>query len=191
MLDVHIVPEGFKEAERLLRGIKGGFETAVSLAINRGLVAGRKVAVMKIKERYAIKSGDLKERGMKIKEATKANPDGTLEAKGPMLPVSLFSAKSTGKGKNRVVKATILKGQRKIIRGAFQTRPGRIMERRQPDRYPIFPVWTIGVPYMVRHQKISELTQETIAKATAKRLDHEVARILKNPNAARLRKLKP
>lgn len=190
-LDVNIVPEGFKEAHRLLQGVKNGFPRATSAAINRGLITGRKVAVMRIRERYNIKARDLKGEGMKVHKATWTKMDGSLEARGPMLPVSLFQARSTirrvGGKRKRFVTAAILKGGgRKLIKGAFQTRPGKIMERRQASRYPIFPVMTIGVPYMVRYQKISKIIQETIAKATAARLTHEVARLLNGPDARRI-----
>jgi len=180
-LTLSIVPQGFKEAEKALMGLKNGFPRAASDAINRGLIAGRKVAVKRIRERYAIKARDLKGEGMKIKKSRWTQLDGSLNAKGPMLPVVLFSPQvrlKVIKGQKRqVVSVKILKSSRKVVKGAFMAR-GRVWERRQSDRYPIFPVSTIGVPYMIRRQKISEEVEETIAKATQKNLDHNVQWLL-------------
>jgi hypothetical protein len=175
-LALAIVPQGFEEAARLLKGIKNGFPKAASEAINRGLIAGRKVAAMGIRQRYNIKSGDVKGKGMVIKRSTAATVSGTLEASGPMLPVALFAPRTkAAKGKRRTVSVMIIKGRRKVIKGAFMTPAGKVKERRQPDRYPIFTVSTIGVPFMVSYQGISSKVQETIAKATADRLAHNVA----------------
>jgi hypothetical protein len=188
-LSISIVPEGFAEAEKMLRGIKDGFPKAAANAINVGLVAARKVAVQKIRQRYAIAASALKGEGMKVKKASWAKIAGLLEAKGPMLPVALFSASARwrriGGRRIRVVSAKIIKGQRKIIKGAFMPKAGKVMERRQPVRLPIFPVYTIGVPYMVRKQNIQKQVQVVMAKATQKRLDHNVQHLLRGGKLTR------
>ena len=175
-LSLSIVPVGFAEAEKALRGIAKGFPKAAAEAINRGLVAGRKVAVQGIRQRYKIAAGALKAKGMTVKKATWKRIEGDLAARGPMLPVSLFTprVKVIQGSKRKVVSAEIIKGHRKVIKGAFMPKSGRVMERRQTARYPIFPVSTIGVPYMVRHQKLSEKIQETISKVTRERLHQQV-----------------
>lgn len=192
-IQIAIVPQGFEDAAKQLRKIDGAFPEAAAEAINRGLISGRTVAVKSIRGRYAIKASDLKEAGMKIKRASWQRVEGSLNAKGTMLPVSLFSAKSKVRrvgGKRKVfVFAKIIKGPQKLVKGAFMTRPGKVMERRQNARYPIFPVSTIGVPYMVRQRKISGTVQETITEATAKRLTHNVNRMLARA-AARVSKRK-
>lgn len=185
-LAIAIVPEGFKEAERLLQGVKLGYPKAAANAINRGLVSGRKVATQGVRLRYNIKSRDVKAKGMKVKKASWTRIDGSLEARGTMLPVALFSPRVRFRKGRQSVSVMIVRGFRKFLKGAFRTPSGRVMERRQPSKYPIYPVSTIGVPYMVRYQGISKNIQETIARVTSQRLAHNVAYFLSGSQAARI-----
>lgn len=183
-LVVGIVPIGFEAAEKALEGIAKGYPRAAADAINRGLVTGRKVAVMSIRGKYNIKSGDLKEQGFTIKKASWGNLNGSLNAKGPMLPVQLFSPsvkfkRTTKRGpKRQFVTVMIKRGSRKLVKGAFSDHYGRVLERRQPEKYPIFPVSTIGVPFMVGSMEISNKVQEAIASAIEGNLTHNVEAML-------------
>jgi Prophage minor tail protein Z (GPZ) len=179
-----ITPKGFEEAEKILRGIPNAFPKAAAEAINRGLIAGRKVAVQGIRTRYNIKASAIKGEGMKVNKASWTKLDGTLESKGPMLPVSLFSPIVKTKrivrrgARRQFVTVMIIKGNRKLVKGAFASKSGKIFERRQEARYPIFPVSTIGVPFMIGSVGVAKKVQETIAKVTTERLEHNVALFL-------------
>jgi Prophage minor tail protein Z (GPZ) len=178
VLKIAIVPKGFEEAAKMLENIDKGFPKAAAEAINRGLIAGRKVATKGITGRYNIRSSDVKGEGMYIAKASWGNIKGALESKGSMLPVSLFSPaarfSNINGSKRQLVKVTIIKGNRKLVKGAFMTKSGRVMERRQKSRYPIFPVSTIGVPFMLGQLGISSNVQKTIETVTAARLEHNV-----------------
>ena len=119
---------------------------------------------------------------MKIKKASWGNLTGSLEAKGAMLPVTLFRPTVkwkpiAGKGRRQFVSATIIRGRKKLIRGAFMAN-GKVMERRQAERNPIYPVSTIGVPYMIGSLNISNQVQERMADVASRQLAHNVAREL-------------
>jgi len=184
MLAIQIKTTGFKEAEKALANVKNGFPKAATEAINRGLIAGRQEATKDIRARYNIKAGALKGEGFTIKKASWTAIGGTLEAKGPMLPVKLFSPTVRTKRivrrgpRAQFVSVAIIRGSRKLVKGAFMTSSGNVMERRQPERYPIFPVSTIGVPFMVGYLGIATKVEERIAEITEKRLAHNVARLL-------------
>jgi Prophage minor tail protein Z (GPZ) len=169
-----VAPVGFKEAEKALEGIKNAYPKAVSDAINRGLLAGRTEAAQAISARYDITSANVKE-GFEMDKATWNKLEGSLTAKGPMMKVSAFhtNVKKDDKGRS-VVYATIVKGKKKLVKNAFLLSGGRIMERRQPGKYPIFPVMTIGIPQMASQNEIAAKIQEAINKATAARLEHNV-----------------
>ena len=178
---LHIETVGFAEAERMLAGIPKAFPRAAAEAINRGLIAGRKVAVQGIRARYNIKAAALKGEGMKVKKASWGKLEGELGSRGQMLPVSLFSPSArmrrvVRRGPRRqFIKVAIIKGHRRLIRGGFLPgKGGKVFERRQQDRLPIFPVSTIGVPFMIGQKQISVRAQETIARATQQRLEHLV-----------------
>lgn len=183
-LALAIIPKGFEEAQKLLTKVGLGFPKVAAKAINEGLRAGRTLASKNIRERYKIKAAELKGEGMKTKKANASNLDASLEFKGKMLPVTLFSPRvakvKLRKTGRQYVSAEIIRGNRKLVKGAFIAK-GRVWERRQPKRIPIFPVSTISVAHMVGHQKISDDVQETIAKTTSKRMDHYIGLALSGP----------
>jgi hypothetical protein len=169
-----IVPIGFKEAELALQGIKDGYPKAITDAINRSLLAGRTAAAKAISARYAIKSSILKEEGIRMEKATYSNLKGNLEISGPMLNVGKFTpVVQMEKGKQHV-SVTIIRGSKKLVRGAFMMKSGRVVERRQPARYPLASVITIGVPQMAAQMQVHEAIQLAMNKTMATRLEHNV-----------------
>lgn len=181
---VGIVPIGFEAAAKALEGIKNGYPRATANAINKGLVAGRKVATMSIRAKYNIKSGDLKSEGFKLNNASWGNLNGSLDAKGPMLPVSLFAPKVTFKRtvrrgpRRQFVTVMIKRGSRKLVKGAFGDHFGRVLERRQPEKFPVFPVSTIGVPFMVGSGDIAPKVEAAIASMINATLSRNIEAML-------------
>jgi minor tail protein Z (GPZ) len=178
---ITIDAKGFKEAERDLAGVKNGFPRAAARSINAGLRAGRTMAAKLIRQKYAIKASDIKAQGLEIKQA-RANWDnlhGSLEAKGKMLPLALFSPRTRGKGPKRVVTVQITKKGRRIVKGAFMPDGRRVMERRQSARYPIFPVFTIGVPHMLGSLSVGKQVEERMAQVVTAELKRNTAFYLK------------
>jgi hypothetical protein len=99
-----------------------------------------------------------------------------MELTGSMLPVRLFKptgGKKLKSGKRQPVKVAIIKKQSKVIRGAFKAPNGQIMERRQPERFPIFPVSTVGVAHMAGQTGVAEKVEKEMARTLADRLKHE------------------
>jgi hypothetical protein len=178
---LNIEPVGFKEAERLLAGIPKAFPRAAAEAINRGLVAGRKEASKEIRQRYNIKAAALKGEGMALKKASWGKLAGALQSKGSMLPISLFAPRVrirrvVRRGPRRqFVTVAVIKGHRRLVKGGFMPgKGGKIFQRRQQDRLPIFPVSVIGVPFMIGSRGISKDVQQTMARAAQQRLEHLV-----------------
>jgi hypothetical protein len=178
---VTIMPEGFKEAERALEGVKDGFPKAMSRAINAGLVAGRTTASKLIRTRYNVKAATIKANiALQKARPTAGQLGGSLEAKGSMMPVSAFGPKVSLKRKEgsrrkyQFVRVTIIKGQRRLIKGAFMAK-GRIWERRGPERdAQLGIVSTIGVPFMVGSLNIQPPIAERMLEVSSKSLAHNV-----------------
>jgi hypothetical protein len=123
-------------------------------SINKGIDQGKPMAEGLISGRYNIGTPSLA-----TKHASAGNLEGSIVGSGGMLPVSQFSPSESGK----VVSVEIIKGSRKVISsssrgpgisGAFMA-GGRVMERRQAEKYPIFPVSTIGIPQMLGSKAVS------------------------------------
>lgn len=175
-----IKAEGFKEAELALAGIKGGYPTAASRALNRSLITGRKVAAQAIGARYNLKAADIKA-GTKERKATEANLSAELALAGGMLPISLFKpsgGQTTKGGKRRPIKVAVVRKQGKVIRGAFRIPGGKIMERRQDERLPIFPISTVSIAHMAGQTGVSGKVEEEMARTAANRLKHETDLLL-------------
>jgi hypothetical protein len=176
-----VVPLGFKEAEKALQGIQDGYPKAASEAINRGLLAGRTAAAKAIAGRYAIKSADVKGQ-IETKNATWQHLQGDMTVSGKMLNVGTFRfgvrKVKTAKGTRQMVTATIIKGNKVILKNAFVTKAGKIMERRQPEKYPIFPVSTISIAHMSGQSEVSDAIQKAMNETTNSRLQHNVNRAL-------------
>ena len=175
-----IKTEGFKEAEKALAHIKGAYPTVAAKAINRALITGRKVVAQAISARYNIKSGDVKNK-ITDHKANKSHLGGELELKGGMLPITLFKPSGGGMtkaGKRKVIKAAIRKGHSKVFPHAFRIPGGKIMERRQDDRLPIFPIFTVGVPFMAGQTGVAAKVEKEMARTAAERLKHETNRLL-------------
>lgn len=170
MIAIEIKPVGMKEAARKLKGIKGGLRKAVSKSINAALMAGRTESSQLIRKQYNIKAARIKE-DFTMDKSGPARLEGALVAKGPMLPLAAFNPRvkleKAGKMQrsHQHVYAVITKGKSKLIKGAFKVPSGNFMERRQPEREPIFPVSVIGVPIMVAAKKIQPQVEERMVKA--------------------------
>lgn len=143
-------------AERLAR-MQRDMPEIVTEGINKALVVGQAEASRAIIARYNVSSAPVE-----AKMASTGNMKGELRASGGMKPVSEFAPMETG---NRSVSVSIIRGSRKIIRGAFMV-GGRVMERRQPSRYPIFPVSTIGIPGMLGSKAVSIPVEKLMVKTT-------------------------
>jgi minor tail protein Z (GPZ) len=177
MLKVEVSPAGFKEAEKALAGIKDGYKKAASEAINRGLLAGRTAAAKNIAARYNITSSEVKDH-IVTKNASWSRIEGSLNVSGKMLNVSKFKLSIgsvvTPVGKRQVVSATIIKGNKVVLPGAFVTPKGSVMSRRQDSRFPIFPMSTISVAHMSGEKEISKAIQDALNQSTQDRLKHNI-----------------
>jgi len=177
---IDIEARGFKEAAQMLDGVKNGFGKAVSKSINSSLLAGRTRAAKLIRAKYNIKAAEIKD-AFTMRKATQSHLEGELEYKGSMLPLAAFNPRvkleKSGKTKrlHQHVYAAIVKGgKKKLIKGAFQIPKGRFMERRQPEREPIFPVSVIGIPHMVGSLKIKPEVEERMRQAYDTALHYNV-----------------
>lgn len=150
----------------------------VAKSINKGLAEGKPMAEGLITGRY-----NIGEPNLGIKKANAATLTGGLTASGGMLPVSQFSPSTTG----NVVSVSILRGSRKAITpgsrgpgvsGAFMVH-GKVMERRQAERYPIFPVSTIGIPQMLKSKAVSNPTRELMGKVSTEEYNRLVIAAVK------------
>lgn len=157
-------------AQLVMEGKKIGsladkFPKEITASINKALVAGKKHATELIKTTYNVKSAPIK--------VNKGGMVGSIESDGPMKSVKVMSPEPVGKG----VSVEIIRGSRKVVgvsgkgMGAFRLPDGRIMERRQAARFPIYPVSTIGIPQMLGSHKVADPTQKEMEEVVLHELE--------------------
>lgn len=180
-VSLDIKAEGFKEAERALAHINGAYPTVAARAINRALSTGQKVVAQAVGARYNIKAADIKAH-INTHKATKADPWGEMELQGSMLPLRLFKptgGKKLKSGRRSSIRVAVIRKSSKVLRRAFKMQNGQIMERRQDERLPIFPISTISVAHMAAQTGIAQKVEKEMARVTAERLDHETGEMLR------------
>lgn len=182
MLAVTVDPIGFEAAQKALAGISNGYARVAKMAINKGLDKGRDIAIKGITKRYEMSHSEVR-KGIQVERATINHLKGNLDINGDMQPVSKFPhkisfvQKSWGP-KRQVIRVTIIRGKPKILKGAFKLPDGRIMERRQYERLPIWPVSTIGIAHMAGQSEISAATTKAMNTTIAQVLRTETEKAL-------------
>jgi hypothetical protein len=190
LLATNITTVGFKEAEKALSSFPKAFPRAATNAINRGLKSGQTLAARTINQNYNMGVGQAKGK-IAIKKASYDKLAGALDCKGTMLPLHEFHpsvlmrrarvpGQRRGTGPYRqLVRVNIVRGPKKLVPGAFQIPDGRIMERRQQEKYPIYPVSGIGVTHMLGALRVGDPVSKQVAEMTQKRLNEQVASLLR------------
>jgi hypothetical protein len=185
-LIISITNPDLEAVSKLLKGVvtNRAPERAIQEAINRSLLAGRTAASTGIRARYNISAANVKE-DIDLKQASFINLTGSLSYKGPMLPIEAFKPTVRSRRAYRrgpiyqYVNVTIIKGNRKLVTGAFMKgESGRVMERKQPSKYPIFRVMTIGIPYMVRQTGIVNVIESRMNEVYNSRLESNIQAML-------------
>lgn len=152
---------------------------------------------------YAIKSGEVAAAGKSAKLGAKTIGEIKIKSghvssiqltySGRRLTPLHFSMvpklKPVGK-KKYTVKSTIFKGQKKVLKGKYNTpiflapqRQGVVLpfQRIEKDkRMPIYAIHTVGIPQMIDNEIVAEDIHARIEELFIKRLQHHVDQVVKN-----------
>jgi hypothetical protein len=161
-IDAKEVIAALKKCQKLSKNLR----KIVAEGINKGVDKGKPDAEGMIAARYNVGAPELG-----IKHASAGDLKGYLQGSGGMKHVSEFAPSSDG----QTVSVEIIRGNRRPIgpgskgpgiSGAFIVGGGRVMERRQPEKYPIFPVMTIGIPQMLYYKGISNPVRDGMTEVS-------------------------
>lgn len=172
---------------KILKGISDqkAPQKAINEAINRALLAGQTEASKGVRGRYNVNVAGVKA-NLELKKSSWSTLTGSLEYRGPMLPVEMFkptvrTQRTFRRGPRRqFVSIAVIKGSRKKVTGAFMGGGGeagvggRVYQREGESRYPIFRVYTIGLPYMVRQTGILNAVEARMSEVYNTRLEHNI-----------------
>jgi hypothetical protein len=160
MVKIIIDDRALKAGLKKLDGLVKNMPKHMASTVNAALDVVKPEAAAAIVSRYNI--SDV-EGNLRIEKASPSNlAKGSIVGTGGMISAQEFSPQVEQVGNFQRVSIEVIRGKRRVIRpgiglsrGGFMIGDGQIMERRQDERYPIHPVYRIGVPQMLYHHSIS------------------------------------
>ncbi|HXB10663.1 MAG TPA: hypothetical protein VNZ45_01650 [Bacteroidia bacterium] len=178
MIKFSIDDSQFRSVMEKVVQLGGNMNKHLATSLNKSFEAGRPIAEGAITERYNVTKPNLE-----IDKASAGNLTGGIRASGGMKKVEEFSPQE---GDGGVVSVMIIRGQRKPIlptsrgagRGAFIVRGGRVMQRKQDEQYPIYPVMTIGYPQMLGSRAVSNPVRDKMGDIGTAELRQQIIRAL-------------
>ena len=180
MFSVKIDQNAIDRAKLLLSQIPKGAETALSRAINRTIQSARTEIVKVVRERYTLKSSEIRN-SFTIVKANKDTLTGEIRSKGSRLNAARFSHKPGGDttgNKRQPVTVAFTKGKRfKVDRGFVYQ--GNIYKRQGKARLPISPMLGPSIPHLIGNQENIEKIESNMTETFNKRLNHELEVVLK------------
>jgi hypothetical protein len=182
MLKLTIDDRQLKAGLKKLDGLVKNIPKHMAQSVNKALDIVKPLAAAEIESRYNI-SGV--ESNLKINKATAGNlAKGSIEGMGGMIPATEFSPMVERVGNFQRVSIEVIRGRRRVIRpgiglsrGGFQTGSGMIMERRQDERYPIHPVYRIGIPSMLYYHGISIPMADRLGEETSNHIEKLIMKL--------------
>lgn len=178
----HSIQAQLNGARGLLADIRGGYEAAVSRALNRSLASGRAAAVSAIRQEYAIKASKVRKR-FSLERATRQSLEGVLSAKGPNLPLSDFKFKpkedTTGNARKPVRVSVKNKGGLKRLGDSFVWK-GLILKRVGTASLPVTAPKGPAVPILAGNPAVEQSVEAVMTTVFSERLDHEVTEIMRS-----------
>ena len=172
-----------------LEAIENGGKKAISNTIKDvkarapGWIAQVVTAVYNIKKSEITPSGSGKPKKMagSIQITGETIEELAITYKGRLLtPVHFgMTPKAPPRGKSYTLKASVLKGQKKVIGRYLNTRtPGGPFQRMSKTRTDIKKLTTISVPQMITSDRTNEAIMLRLNTETSKRLEHHMKRAL-------------
>lgn len=178
-VNVETEKNAIEEASKLLEGIPGGIEKAMSRALNRALQEGRTAATREVSRRYTVKAKEVRPT-FKMHKASNSKLEADLSSTGENLPLSSYlhrpTTDTTG-AQRKQVRVGVKKGGLKPLGQGFIWK-GRVMQRVGQTRLPVEQKYGPAVPVILNNDEIVDKVVETMGESVDKRLEHETRRIL-------------
>lgn len=175
MISVKLNEKNARLAASLMRFMPSQVQAAAVAAINRTITATRKEISKAVRERYIIRTGDVK-RALFTQKAKNQSPRGVITVKGTPLSLAKFRLRRRKRGPVRV--QVLRGGSARPVKGLFVQRfPSGYegpMHRRQRARYPLATPFGPSVPAMVGKEETLEQFVPKAEKTLNERFLHEI-----------------
>lgn len=182
MIEIKIDSSELERIADMLSSIPKGMEKATSSAINRTLQSTRASATRKVRERYDIKSKDV--RGtINLKRAGNSNPHGAMISRGTLIPLIRFKVNPSkpNPARRKPVFASVKKSGGNIKAAfvtSFDSGHTGVFERVGKSRFPIKELYGPSTPQMIGEENIIKELEEEAQEVMLNRLSHEAIRLL-------------
>lgn len=175
--------ESITRAQKILAGIRGGWQKAVGSALSRAASSGKTIAKKAVSDEYTISQSDFMQNTRNMNHY-KRTADGGVEVvfgfKGNVIPLLKFNTKVGKDGK--VITQVKRSGSAQILERAFFARMGQhtgIYEREGLERFPVRELYGPATPQMMySNDVVDERINDKILETFNNRIDHEITRIL-------------
>lgn len=178
-IQVTATSEQIEQAMRMLEGIPGGAEKALSLAMNRSLDSAKTEAVRAVADEYTVSRKNIRPT-MRVKKSNASNLEAEIVSTGASLPLMEFKVaprSDTTGNRRQPIRVQVKRGGGDTLTRSF-IHAGRVHERIEETRLPIRPLSGPAVPVMLNNEQVVERVERKALETVEKRLDHEVGRLL-------------
>ena len=182
MIDINITgfDESLKRAARALTHVRGGFEKAVSLSLNRTLEGLRTDAARETKERYYLNSSEIKN-SMSLKKSSPGDLNAVLKSRGKRKSLADYqlTPKAPKPGARPQLRGAVKKaGGLKSLGNAFLIRRSGKYRPYYRDNGKLHAFISPAVPQAVANDETVEKLNQSAGERFEKRINHEVLRLL-------------
>jgi hypothetical protein len=178
---IEIDSRALQQVEMRLGRMKSKAPMAISRALNRTATNAKTNVSKKSREIYVIKSKDINQ-ALKITRSSRGSLNATLVYRSERIPLDKFkfNPKKPRPKKPPTLKVSVKKDGMKSLLHAFvaDINGAKIFERVGKSRLPIQRLFGPAVPQMVVNEELRQFVEREAEATYAKRLDHEIERIL-------------
>lgn len=160
-------------ARSVLAGIDNGFAKAVAYALNRSSEAFATDAVRGTTGRYHVQASEVR-KALSFKAANKTTLTATIIGRGRRKSIAGYKLVPSAPTPGRQLMGAVKRNGLKPLPRAFFVR-GRPFFRKSGELVPII---SPSVPQIVKNDDIVKHAEQEVAERFAKRLDHEIFRLL-------------
>ena len=175
-------------AYQALRSIPGAFPRAVAAAANRTLETMRTDTARETKERYFVKSGDVR-KTLTLRKARSGSLSGAMISRGSRKNISKYqiTPRTPQAGRRKGFKGAVKRegGLKPLPEGTFMINTPNagyvLFTRIRPGRSwrNIKHVHSPSIPQIIKNDETVDAVQAHAEEVFVKRLNHEVMRMLK------------
>lgn len=180
---VDVAEDSLARVQKVLAGVKGGWQKAVGSALSRAAASGKTAAKSAVSSEYTISPSLFLSETKNINHFQHELGDGVSVVfgfAGHVIPLMKFNTTVSSDG---TVSAQVKKSNpAQTLEHAFRAQMGAhtgIYERIGTERFPVKELYGPATPQMMySNEEVMDKVEEKMVSTYEKRIDHEILRLL-------------